>query len=84
MKKTIFLAIALLLAISASAERRTIKDCTENWLQGETAEETTSSDNLRIGPAPEAPTVPVGEGLLVLTALAGLYGFTRRKRKISY
>jgi hypothetical protein len=83
MKKTIFLAITLLLAISASAERKTIKDRTDNWLQREaieeTTEETTTSDDLRIGDAPAAPRVPVGEGLLVLSILAGSYTIFRKK-----
>ncbi|MDR1682012.1 MAG: hypothetical protein LBS25_01280 [Candidatus Symbiothrix sp.] len=85
MKKTIFLAITLLLAISASAERKTIKDRTDNWLQRETieetTEETTTSDNLRIGDAPVAPRVPAGEGLWLLCVCAGMYSMRIKKSK---
>jgi hypothetical protein len=83
MKKIIILATAMLLVISASAEHRTIKDCTENWLQRENTEEITASGDLqRIGPVPEPPTVPIGEGwypVLTLTLAYSVYLFRRNK-----
>ncbi|MDR1682183.1 MAG: hypothetical protein LBS25_02180 [Candidatus Symbiothrix sp.] len=89
MKKTIILATAMLLAISASADRRTIKDRSENWLQREQGDSSpshadeTSTGDLRIGAAPNAPTVPVGEGLLVLSALVGAYAVYKKQTKHS-
>jgi hypothetical protein len=88
MKKIIILATAMLLIISASAERRTIKDRTDNWLSREKAEATTPSEeetesgNLRIGPVPDPPTVPFGEGwypLLTLMLAYSVYLFRRNK-----
>jgi hypothetical protein len=85
MKKIIILATAMLLIIPASAERRTIKDRTENWLQRENVserEEATNGDISRIGVAPEAPPVPIGEGLLALTVFAGVYAVSRKRKQI--
>ncbi|MDR1681868.1 MAG: hypothetical protein LBS25_00550 [Candidatus Symbiothrix sp.] len=86
MKKTIILATAILLASSAFADHKTIKDRTNDWLQRETTEETTPSGNLR-GFADgktenELPGVPVGAipGPLVL-ALCGTYLLKIRSNK---
>ena len=84
MKRTILFAIAICITLGTSAERRTIKDRTDNWLQREntevTSDETTSGD-LRIGDAPAAPTVPIGEGLLTLIVLAGAYAVSKKRQK---
>jgi hypothetical protein len=80
MKKIIILAIAMLLASSAFADRRSMKDQTEMWLQSEKTEET-SSVNLRISPPPPPPTVPVGEGFLFLLACAGMYSLKLKNSK---
>ncbi|MDR1682983.1 MAG: hypothetical protein LBS25_06315 [Candidatus Symbiothrix sp.] len=44
MKRIILLAMTIGMAFSTFADRRTIKDRSENWLQHATVEETTSSD----------------------------------------
>ncbi|GHU74503.1 hypothetical protein FACS189413_19280 [Bacteroidia bacterium] len=82
MKKTIILTIAICSSGAIFAERNNIRDRTETWLQRENTAET-SSGNLRIGAPTSDPTVPVGEGILVLTALAGLYGLNHRKNNRS-
>ncbi|MDR1683204.1 MAG: hypothetical protein LBS25_07450 [Candidatus Symbiothrix sp.] len=82
MKKTIILAAAILLASTASADRSSFKDRTENWLQRENTDnkelqslvtDETSSSDLRIGTPTPAPTVPVGSGLSLLLIIAGGY-----------
>jgi hypothetical protein len=84
MKKTIILATTLLLTLSANADRRSIKDRTENWLQRENAEETTGNLRGAIEEDEEAVGtlfVPVGEGLLVLVLLASAYCVQKRNAK---
>jgi hypothetical protein len=82
MKKIIILAATILLAIPASAGSRTMKDRTENWLQRENTEEITASGDLRrIGPVPEPPTVPIGDGIGYILVAAGIYGLCKRKKR---
>ncbi|MDR1682504.1 MAG: hypothetical protein LBS25_03830 [Candidatus Symbiothrix sp.] len=96
-KQTIILTTAILLAASASADCRTIKDRTDNWLQRENtdnkgsqslvANETTSG-NLRGAiddtgdSAIGALSVPVGAIPLAAVLLLGCaYGIFRRTNK---
>jgi hypothetical protein len=82
MKKTIILSTAILFAISASADRRTIKDRSENWLQHESSEATTSGDLRGFADGqPEKPTpgVPVGAmPVLLIGGVASIYGVIRK------
>jgi hypothetical protein len=80
MKKIVILAIATLLASSAFADRRSMKERTETWLQNEKTEETSSAD-LRIGTPPPSPTVPVGTLPTILILLfGGVYCVVRKKK----
>ncbi|MDR1683149.1 MAG: hypothetical protein LBS25_07160 [Candidatus Symbiothrix sp.] len=93
MKKTIILAITICMAINTFAERRSIKDHTDNWLQGEN---TQTGGSLRGGgydeedgrpgidddntTNPANPSLAVGGGITCLLLLASGYGLTRKKR----
>ncbi|GHV10427.1 hypothetical protein FACS1894162_4430 [Bacteroidia bacterium] len=95
MKRIIILTIAICSGSGAIfAERtetwlqreNTEETSSDNLRIGTPTENTeeTSSANLRIGiptddPIVGDPAVPVGEGILVLTALAGLYGLKRAR-----
>ncbi|MDR1683147.1 MAG: hypothetical protein LBS25_07150 [Candidatus Symbiothrix sp.] len=87
MKRTTLLAITICMAISTFAEHRTIKDCSDNWLQRENA--STSSSGLRGTPPTTGddtegegslPSVPIGGGITCLLLLASGYGLMRKKR----
>ncbi|MDR1682170.1 MAG: hypothetical protein LBS25_02105 [Candidatus Symbiothrix sp.] len=90
MRKTIILATVMLLAISASADRRTIKDRTPEWLQRDNTEKT--SGNLRgaIGETEnpnDAGTLdvngPIGEvPALAILILGGVYFIVCNKKHI--
>jgi hypothetical protein len=86
MKKILIITIALSLATLTFAERRSIKERSENWLQATaTSEETTGSLRAEGGnrtggeEAQGDVNVPVGEGLLSILLLSGLYGYCRKK-----
>ncbi|MDR0543354.1 MAG: hypothetical protein LBH19_14245 [Dysgonamonadaceae bacterium] len=80
MKRLTILSAAILLSASyLFAERQSFRDRTETWLQHEDTEET-NSDNLRIGSAPNAPSVPVGNGVYWLILLGGSYGVYAAKK----
>ena len=84
MKKTIILAIAIMLGIGAFARENSFRDRSDNWLQNE---EETTSGSLRgaIDDSGETPSgalsVPVGALPLAGIILCGsLYGICRRKK----
>ncbi|MDR1683591.1 MAG: hypothetical protein LBS25_09460 [Candidatus Symbiothrix sp.] len=85
MKRTTLLAITICMAISTFAERRTIRDRSDSWLQRENA--STSSSGLRGTPPTTGdedegpvPSVPIGGGITCLLLLASGYGLMRKKR----
>ncbi|MDR1682028.1 MAG: hypothetical protein LBS25_01360 [Candidatus Symbiothrix sp.] len=89
MKKTIILAIVISLASATFAERRSIRDRSENWLQNNASE---TSGGLRADGDPgwinsgtdsndPIVTQPVGGGLAFLV-LSGLgYALVARRKK---
>ena len=87
MKKIAILTLAMVLVSPIFAERQSIKDRANNWLQKESA----SSSGLRglpgigEGEDPEGgdPILPgsVGGGLAVLLALGGGYMFSKKSKK---
>ena len=92
MKKTIILTIALGLASTTLAERRSIRDRADNWLQNNSTE---TSGGLRdtgdqgwinggTNPGVDDPTVqrggPIGSGLAFLTLSGAGYALIRRRR----
>ena len=85
MKKTTILAITICLAIHTFAEHRSIKDRSENWLQHENTEETTSG-NLRLDMPGDNNTEAnqtgaVGDLLWLLAGLSIAYGFFTIRKK---
>ena len=93
MKKTTLIVVAILFTISASADRRTIKDRSENWLQHETSEETsgdlrTSRGLEEVPDAADDPrfkSTPIPDAWPFIVLMAAGYGFvlTRKKQRDS-
>jgi hypothetical protein len=78
MKRIKFLAIATALIISANVSAESFRERADNWRQ----ENRSSNDDIqRIGTPTPDPTVPIGDGLIVLMCLAGGYAIMRRKEK---
>ncbi|MDR1682289.1 MAG: hypothetical protein LBS25_02720 [Candidatus Symbiothrix sp.] len=85
MKKTIILATAMILAANIFADRRSIKDRSDNWLQHENTEESTGG-NLRLDTPGGENTIAnqtgaVGDLLWLLAGLGIAYGFFTIRKK---
>ncbi|GHU67484.1 hypothetical protein FACS189413_02310 [Bacteroidia bacterium] len=89
MKKTIFLAIALVLAGATFADRRNIKDHTEAWLQRGNAEETSGSLRTSRGlddvpgtdTDPRFKATPIPNAFPLLILMAAGYGIVLNRKK---
>lgn len=86
MKQITLLAIVICMATAASANRRTIKDLSENWLQRENSEESYGSLRGGIGRDEDENeagnlVVPVGEFPTTAILLLGCIYLIARSKK---
>ncbi|MDR1682547.1 MAG: hypothetical protein LBS25_04050 [Candidatus Symbiothrix sp.] len=88
MKRTTLLTIVICMAISTFADRRTLKERTETWLQRDNTETTAGlrgeGDAPAVGeedPTPTPAISPVGESLGILLVGSALYGANIFRRK---
>jgi hypothetical protein len=83
MKKIIILFIASAIAFSTiHAEHRSFQERTENWLQ-QPVNTSNPTEPSRIGTPTNDPEVSssIGEGWLILTALAGGLSLVKRRKR---